>query len=214
MSLIRFELHLALKSDDTQKFKYIFDSWSNIIGLKEGGTYYVSPKKINFDVTQVYDNEADAYIGSESFNSHHDGKAFSELIDGTELSFEYGGICCFKWEKKYGFKDEWGGNASAPSITLRKGTTLTVDTSVGGDPDGSGPIVDGMKIKVAPIFTELRPQTKEDCSVELTTSVSDIKDSMSLPEPLPDSTDREISVIIGEEPSGAHPVLIREGERI
>jgi hypothetical protein len=205
-----FELELVEKGGSDQ-YRYSLSSWSSFIGLKEGSTFYSPPKKIVFDTSTVYDNDSDAYPGSETFNASHDGETFADLIDGTDLFYEYGNLCCFSWEEKIGIKDQWGGFAHAQSVTLAKGTELTVDTS-DGDPDGNGPIVDGTKIKIAPKFTELRPISKDDCSTDLTNDLNSIETELPLPGPKSNAADRKISAKIGNRPTGTYPLLIMNGD--
>lgn len=207
-------IELVDANDNTKNYRYEMSTWSSEIALKENGQYFVPPKKINFDATRLYDNDVDAYPGSEAFNASHDGQALSTLTYDGNLSFEYGNLCCFDWEQKSGLKDEWGNDAYAQKVTLKKGTALTVDTSNGGDPDGSGPIHDGMVIKIAPVFTELRPISKNDCSADLESEVMGVKADMPLPSPLANESDRRVSEILGAKPAGTHPLLVKDGEKL
>jgi hypothetical protein len=212
-----FSLDLKDKTDPSKIYRYDMNSYSPEIGLKEGSTFFTPPKPIAFDGNRIY-NADDAYPGSGDLNSAHNGKAFSDLISGggkgggTEgtLSYAYGNLCCFDWEQKNGIIDEWGNNVHGPKVTLKKGTELTVV----GDPDGTGPLKAGMKLRLAPSFTELKPITKNDCSTGLESTVTAIESDMPLPQPLSKASDRDISTLIGSRPDGRWPVLVINGESV
>lgn len=205
-----FEIQMKLKSDNTKQYRYVMDSWSSEISLKEGGVTFVVPKPIEFDKTQVYTSADHAYPGSEVFNASHNNSAFADLISGDKLKFEYGNVCCFDWEQKSDIKDQWGNDAWSQKIVLKKGAQLKVDPNA-ADPDGSGLITPGMNVRVAPAFTELMPISKNDCSADMETAVGGIEAALPLPAPLP-AGDRNIKEKIGARPTGAHPVLIINGE--
>jgi hypothetical protein len=213
---IQGSFDLRLKDNSNKEYRYSLNTWSSDVGLKEGNDFFTPPKAIKFNTSRVYDNTADAYPGTEAFNTSHNGAALSTLATGG-LKFEYGNLCCFDWEAKSGLLDQWGNTAWGTKITFKKGTRLNVDGSAGngGDPDGTGPIYDGMAILVAPEFTELRPITKTDCSSTLNSDVAGILSSMALPEALPNASDRSISTLIGARSTDTSiPPLVLDGEKM
>jgi hypothetical protein len=100
-------------------------------------------------------------------------------------------------------------------LTFKRGAELTISAPTpADDPDGpNGPLYDGMKVKLAPVFTELRPVIKSDCSQGLKDEASDIKNTMTLPVPLANPSDADIRSKIGSVPNGIYPVLVQFGEK-
>ena len=206
-----FELQLTLKSDGTTMYRYSMNTWNHEIGLMEAGSYYSPPRRLEFRTDQVFNVATDAYPGSEEGSTSHDGLAFADLTTSDFIAYEYGNLCCFDWEAKSSLIDEWGNTAWGPLVTLRKGVQLTID-GTNGDPDGDGPLAPGMKLTVAPAFTELRPLQKNDCSSTMETTLSGLDVAMPLPQPLATESERQISSHIGPKPTGVYPIRMVNGK--
>ena len=178
-------MSLTDSSGNTYQYEMNKSEWSQAGALKnpDTGAFFQPPGPIEFSPF-VYNDARDAYPGNSNTNA--EGKTFNLTYDGWSLQ----GI---DWANT-GRKDQFGWEMWGPEVALKKGTTLTVGSTV------SGVVNAGDEIRIAPAWVELQPKIVTDCSEKLYELADSAPSMMDLPDELTED-ERNMKGAIGTRPT-------------